>query len=78
MGLFDKFKGKATDAVDQHGDTIGDGLGKAGDVVDQKTGGKHTERIDSAVDQTGDRLDALDGKNDDIPDAGRGNRPAGE
>ena len=64
MGFLDKFKAKATKAVDQHGDKIKDGLDKVGDAVDKKTGGKHTDKIDSAKDKATDALDNLDGKDD--------------
>ena len=66
MGFIDKLKAKATDAVNQHGDTIGDGLDKAKDFVDDKTGGKLGDKADGAIDKAKDALDGLDGKNDDI------------
>ncbi len=68
MGFLDKFKTKATEAVDKHGDKINSGLGKAGEFVDKKTGGKHHDKIESATTKAADALDKLDGKNDDIPD----------
>ena len=64
MGLFDKVKGAAEKAVDQHGDKIASGLEKAADAVDAKTGGKHTDKIASGLDKAKDGLDKLDGKND--------------
>ena len=73
MGIFDKLKKQATAAVDQHGDKIAQGLDKAADVVDQKTGGKHSSQIDKGLGTTKDALDKLDGKDDDIP-----NGPAGK
>lgn len=72
MGFLDMFKRKTTDAVDDHGQKIGDGLDKAADVADDKTGGKYSEQIDSGADKAKDTLDSLDGKNDDIAD-----KPAG-
>lgn len=66
MGFLDKFKGKASDAVDKHGEKIGDGLDKAKDFVDDKTGGKLGDKGDKAVDKAKEALDKLDGKNDDI------------
>ena len=66
MGFLDKLRGKASDAVDQHGDKIADGIDKAADVADQKTGGKHTAKIDSGAEKAKDALDKLDGKDDDI------------
>jgi hypothetical protein len=66
MGFLDKLRGKATDAVDQHGDKIAGGIDKARDAVDKKTGGKHSDKIDSGADKAKDALDKLDGKDDDI------------
>jgi hypothetical protein len=66
MGFLDKLRGKATEAVDKHGDQIAGGLDKAADMADKKTGGKHTGKIDSGVDKAKDALDKLDGKDDDI------------
>ncbi|WP_406455258.1 antitoxin [Streptomyces sp. NBC_01622] len=44
---------------EEHGDTISDGLEKAGELVDEKTGGQHSEQIDSAVDKAQGLLDRL-------------------
>ncbi len=67
MSFLDKAKAKLTQAVDQHGDKIADGIDKAADVADEKTGGKHTDKIDQATGKARNALDNLDGKNDDIP-----------
>lgn len=66
MGFLDKLRGKASDAVDQHGEKIADGIDKAADVADKKTGGKHADRIDSGAEKAKDALDKLDGEDDDI------------
>ena len=66
MGFLDKLKARPSDAVDKHGDKIADGIDKAADVADKKTGGKHTDKIDSGADKAKDALDKLDGKDDDI------------
>ncbi len=66
MGFLDKLRGKASDAVDKHGDKISGGIDKARDAVDKKTGGKHTDKIDSGAHKAKDALDKLDGKDDDI------------
>lgn len=68
MGFLDRFKKKATEVVDDQGDTIGAGLDRASDFVDDKTGGKYDDKLDAGVEQAKDALDSLDGKNDDIPD----------
>ncbi|MEO7058475.1 MAG: antitoxin [Lapillicoccus sp.] len=62
----DNIKGMAEDLVDQHGDQVGDGLDKAGDFADEKTGGAHGEQIDGGVTKAKDALDGLDGQDDDI------------
>ena len=66
MSFLDKFKSKAKEAVDQHGDKIATGLDKAAKVVDDKTKGKYSDKIDTGVRKTKDALDGLDGKNDDL------------
>ena len=68
MGFLDRFKKKATEVVDDQGDTIGAGLDRASDFVDDKTGGKYDDKLDAGVERAKDALDSLDGKNDDIPD----------
>ena len=66
MGFLDKLKGMTRKAVDEHGDKISDGVSKAGDVVDNKTGGKYTDKIEQGQQKVDDGLDSLDGKSDDI------------
>ena len=46
MGLFDKAKKLAEDNKDK----VAEGVDKATDVVDDKTGGKHTEHLDKVDD----------------------------
>ena len=52
------FLDKAREAADQHDDKVDQGLEKAGDFADDKTGGKYGEHIDKGVDaaqqRTGD------------------------
>ena len=57
MGMFDKLRKKAEQAVDEHGDKIAQGLDKAGDLVDKKTGGKYSDKIDTGVDKAKAALD---------------------
>lgn len=66
MGFLDDVKGKLTDAVDSQGDKIGAGLDKAGELIDDKTGGKLGDKVDLGVDKAKDALDGLDGQDDDI------------
>ena len=59
-------KKKLSQAVDKHGDQIGEGLDKAAKLADEKTKGKYKDKIDTGLGKTKDALDGLDGKNDDI------------
>ena len=68
MGFLDKAKKQLSDAVDQHGDKIGDGLDRVAAEADKRTGGKHTDKIEQGVAKAKDGLDKLDGRNDDIAD----------
>jgi hypothetical protein len=49
------FLDKAKDAAEQHDDKVDQGLEKAGDLADQKTGGKFDDKIDKGVDQAQQR-----------------------
>lgn len=66
MGFLDDAKDKLTSAVDSQGEKIADGLDKAADLIDDKTGGKFGDKIDLGAEKAKDALDGLDGKNDDI------------
>ena len=56
MGLLDTIKG----ALKGKGKQVDDGIDKVADVVDDKTGGKHTDTIDDAADKAKDIVDKLD------------------
>lgn len=58
MGIMDKLK----DFVGGNADKVKDGAEKAGDMIDEKTGGAHTEKIDMATDKIGEAVDGLDGE----------------
>lgn len=64
MSFLDKFKARAKDAVDQHGDKISDGIDKAAKMADEKTKGKYSDKIDTAQQKSKEALDKLDGKQD--------------
>ena len=49
------FMDKAKDLADQHDEQVDQGLDKAGDFADQKTGGKYDEQIDRGVDAAQER-----------------------
>jgi hypothetical protein len=46
---------KAEDMAEQHDDKVDQGLERAGDFADQKTGGGHSEQIDRGVDAAQER-----------------------
>jgi hypothetical protein len=49
------FADKAKDFADQHDEQVDQGLDKAGDFADQKTGGKYDQQIDKGVDTAQER-----------------------
>ncbi len=56
MGLLDKVKSM----IGGNADKVKDGIDKAGDMIDEKTGGKHTDKIDMAEDKIADVIDKVD------------------
>lgn len=53
MSLLDQVKGwlgKGKQAAQEHQPQVSDAIDKAGKVVDDKTGGKHTDKIEKAQD----------------------------
>jgi hypothetical protein len=49
----------------QHRDNVDRGIDKAGDVVDDKTGGQHAAHVDKAQDAAKDGVDKLTGEGGD-------------
>ncbi|MDG4760633.1 antitoxin [Micromonospora sp. WMMD710] len=45
------FMDKAKDVADKHDKQVDQGLDKAGDMADKRTGGKYDDQIDKGVDQ---------------------------
>ena len=64
MGFLDKLKGKAQQAVDQHGDKIARGIDQAATAADKKTKGKYSRHLDTGSSKAKEALDRLDGKRD--------------
>jgi len=62
MGIVDKAKQFAA----EHEQQIDSAAEKAGDFIDQKTGGKYSDKIDSAV----DAVQKATGKSDDADGSG--------
>ena len=66
MGFLDDAKKDLGEAVDSQGERIGEGLDRAGQFADEKTGGKYDKQISEGIEKGKDGLDGLDGKDDDI------------
>jgi hypothetical protein len=49
------FMDKAKDFADEHDEQLDQGIEKAGDQVDKRTGDKYSSRVDKAVDQAQQR-----------------------
>jgi hypothetical protein len=49
VGLLDDLKGKAQQVIGGNHEAIKNGIEKAGDFVDSKTGGKYAGKIDSVT-----------------------------
>jgi hypothetical protein len=64
MGLLDSVK----KAIRGKGGQIEKGIDKAADVIDDRTKGKHSSKIDGVADKAKDVVDKLD----DAPDKGAG------
>jgi hypothetical protein len=61
MSAFDKFKDKAKGLIETKGDKIAEGVDKATDIIDDKTGGKFTDKLEK-VDEMAKKLDKTDGE----------------
>ncbi|RAX46856.1 antitoxin [Arthrobacter sp. AQ5-06] len=70
MGLIDDLKGKAQGLIHGNEQAIKDGITKAGDFVDSKTGGKYAGHVDKVQEGASTLVD----KNDGTP----GKTPASE
>lgn len=57
MGLFDKVK----KTLSGNADKVAEGVDKATDVVDDKTGGKYTDKLDKVDEKAAEALDKLKG-----------------
>ncbi|WP_019877874.1 antitoxin [Sporichthya polymorpha] len=61
MGKLDELKNKAKDMVSENRDRIEGGLDKAGEMVNQRTGGKHADKIDQGLEKAKQGLDRAEG-----------------
>ncbi|MFC5180943.1 antitoxin [Actinomadura harenae] len=58
MSFIDKVK----EMLGQHPDQAKGGVDKAGDMVDDKTGGKYADKVDKAQEKAGDYIDHSSGQ----------------
>lgn len=58
MSMFDKAK----DLLGEHADKVEEGVGKLGDLIDEKTGGQHTDKVDAAQTKISEELRKLNEK----------------
>ena len=64
MSFLDKAKDLIGHGVDKVGaDKVGEGLDKAGEIADEKTGGKFSDQIDQGVETAKNEAEKLDGGN---------------
>lgn len=62
MSFLDKAKSLIGQGVDKVGvDKVGEGLDKAGDIADEKTGGKFSDQIDQGVEAAKNEAEKMDG-----------------
>jgi hypothetical protein len=59
MGIGD-LTDRAKEMASQNKDEVKEGIDKAGDTIDEKTGGKHAEHVDKGQDAAKDHVDKLD------------------
>ncbi|MCZ2403827.1 antitoxin [Paenarthrobacter sp. Z7-10] len=57
VSIFDDIKGKATDLITHNEAALKNGIGKAGDFIDSKTGDKFKDRIESVQNAAGNFVD---------------------
>lgn len=67
MGLLDDLKGKAQQVIGGNEETIKDGIEKAGDFVDSKTGGKYADQVDAVQKGASDFVDKADDEPNEAP-----------
>ncbi|MFF6794411.1 antitoxin [Streptomyces filamentosus] len=77
MGLLDSLKAKlgpakdkVSDLAQQHGDKIDQGLDKAAKMVDEKTKGKYSDKIQSGTGKAKEAIDRIGHKDDGTPGDG--------
>jgi hypothetical protein len=59
MGFLDRFRKKAADLAEEHGDKVDDAVDKGAEFVDEKTGGKYTDQVESGAEKVKEFVDDL-------------------
>ncbi|MDI2034245.1 hypothetical protein PJL15_01359 [Paenarthrobacter nitroguajacolicus] len=67
MGLIDDLKGKAQGLIQGNEEAIQNGIEKAGDFVDEKTGGKFAGQVDAVQNAASDFVAKNDGEPQQAP-----------
>jgi hypothetical protein len=67
VGILDDLKGKARHLIGGNEQAIKDGIEKAGDFVDTKTGGKYADKIDAVQQGASGLVDKADGTPETAP-----------
>jgi hypothetical protein len=67
VGLIDDLKGKAQHLIGGNEQAIKDGIEKAGDFVDSKTGGKYADKVDSVQRGASGYVDNANGRPETAP-----------
>ena len=82
MSAFDELKGKAGELQDKaagfvggNADKIKGGIDKTGNFVDEKTGGKYSDKIDGIQSKASDAVDNVDRKQGPDTGAASGQTP---
>lgn len=60
MSLLDDMKGKAEELIGGNTEAVKDGIEKAGDLVDEKTGGKFADQVDGVQQAASEYVSGLD------------------
>ena len=58
MGMMDKLKGM----LGQHPDKAKDAVERAGDMIDERTGGKYSDKVDKAQEKAAEFIDGEQGQ----------------
>ncbi len=75
MGMLGDLKTKAKGLVGGNKDKIESGLDKAGDMINQKTGNKHADKIEKGLDKVSEGLDKVAGDQPPPPATGPAEPP---